>query len=72
MFDCEPQWLNTKVGFHIKPDKNGCWLEFSHREWKDRSENFPMTSYCWAVYLRLIKKYLETGVVVEYEKRLDV
>jgi Activator of Hsp90 ATPase homolog 1-like protein len=31
-----------------------------------------ISSYCWAMYLRILKRYVEFGEEVPYEKRLQV
>jgi hypothetical protein len=36
------------------------------------SAHYRTSSFCWAMYLRLLKRYVEHGEVVPYEKRLDV
>jgi hypothetical protein len=36
------------------------------------NHHFRTSSYCWAMYLRLLKQNLEAGLFVVYEKRLDV
>ena len=28
--------------------------------------------YCWVMYLRILKRYVEHGEMVPYERRLDV
>ena len=36
------------------------------------SEHYRISSYCWAIYLRVLRRYLEHGERVAYEQRLDV
>ena len=33
--------------------------------------HYRTSAFCWAMYLRLLKKYVETGEVVPYERRLE-
>jgi hypothetical protein len=35
-------------------------------------DEFRRSSYCWAMYLRILRRYLEHGETVPYERRLDV
>jgi uncharacterized protein YndB with AHSA1/START domain len=34
--------------------------------------HYRVSCYCWAMYLRILKRYLEHGETVPYAKRLDV
>ncbi|MGB3174584.1 MAG: hypothetical protein WBB12_12060 [Saprospiraceae bacterium] len=36
-----------------------------------QSKHFRVTSYCWAIYLKVLKGYLEKGIQVKYEERYD-
>jgi hypothetical protein len=31
-----------------------------------------VSCFCWAMYLRILRRHLEYGEEVEYERRLDV
>ncbi|QQS40328.1 MAG: SRPBCC domain-containing protein [Acidobacteriota bacterium] len=46
-------------------------VRFSHTGWPNDNDHYRISSFCWAMYLRLMKKYVEDGTVVEYSKRLD-
>lgn len=46
-------------------------VRFSHKGWPDDNDHYRISTFCWAMYLRLMKKYVEDGTVVEYSKRLD-
>ena len=35
------------------------------------NEHWRISCYCWAMYLRLIRRYLEYGETIPYESRLD-
>jgi hypothetical protein len=35
------------------------------------NEHYRISTFCWAMYLRLMKKAIETGEVVPYAVRLD-
>jgi hypothetical protein len=43
-----------------------------HRAHGHQSEHYRISCYCWAMYLRILKRYLEHGEQVPYAKRLDV
>lgn len=65
-------WLGTRVGFQLE-DRNGkTWLQFSHTGWPSTNEHYRVSCNCWAMYLRILRRYLEFGEVVPYERRLEV
>jgi len=68
---CDHDWMDTVVGFHLEAVKVGTKLRFQHRYWKDWNDHFRTSSYCWAMYLRILKRYLEFGEEVHYSQRLN-
>jgi uncharacterized protein YndB with AHSA1/START domain len=68
----DPDWLGTKVGFKLTDLDGITQVEFSHTGWPEANEHFRVSGYCWAMYLRILKRYLEFGETVPYELRLDV
>ena len=68
----DADWTGTKVGFHLIPKKDMTEVQFYHTGWPQVNEHYKISSYCWAMYLRLLKRYIELGEQVEYEKRLHV
>ena len=65
-------WTGTNVGFHLEEKEDITQLDFHHTGWVVEVDNFRESSYCWAMYLRILKRYLEFGETVPYENRLDV
>jgi|SRR5215469_1039799 len=73
MIQAHPDWLGTKVGCELSPDaKNSTRVRFYHTGWPERNEHWRVSCFCWAMYLRVLRRYLEYGETVEYEKRLEV
>ncbi|MEX2235076.1 MAG: SRPBCC domain-containing protein [Cyclobacteriaceae bacterium] len=68
----DKDWNNTHVGFIIKPGENGTNVQFYHTGWPAQNEHYRIFSYCWAMYLRLLKLNLENGLIAPYEERLNV
>ena len=64
-------WTGTRVGFLVNEKEGSTQVQFYHRGWPEANDHFRISSFCWAMYLRLLKKYLEKGEVVEYEERLN-
>lgn len=69
MGDSDRDWQGTRVGFTIADTAHGVNVEFAHRGWREQNAHFRISSYCWASYLRLLKRYLEHGERVPYADR---
>ena len=69
MFDCDKDWEETKVGFIVEDSENSTKLRFYHSDWKNLNEHFRISSYCWAVYLRVLKVFFEKGIRIPYNQR---
>src|SRR5579871_4181402 len=66
-------WMGTRVGFELQqPAENVTRVLFNHTGWPSANDHWRISSYCWAMYLRLVKRYIEYGEIVPYEKRLEV
>lgn len=70
--ESDADWLGTKVGVTLEAKGDRTWVRFRHSGWKTANEHYRITSNCWAMYLRILRRYLEQGEVVPYEDRLDV
>jgi uncharacterized protein YndB with AHSA1/START domain len=68
----DDDWTGTRVGFHLEPRGDATWLRFSHTGWPSVNEHYRVSCNCWALYLRVLRRYLEHGETVPYEQRLDV
>src|SRR5512143_1615194 len=67
-----PDWTGTLVTFMLTPSDVGTQLRFAHTGWPSASEHFRISTYCWAMYLRILRRDLEFGESVPYEQRLEV
>jgi uncharacterized protein YndB with AHSA1/START domain len=67
-----PDWLGTRVGFQLLARNNSTQVRFYHTGWPTPNEHWRISCYCWAMYLRILRRYLEHGEEVPYERRLDV
>jgi hypothetical protein len=56
----------------LTPTKEGTQVRFAHTGWPEANEHYRISCYCWAMYLRVLKRHLEFGERVPYEKRLEV
>ncbi len=72
MTRCDPNWLHTTVSFEIEQENEDVSLKFSHCGWPRANHHYLTSNYCWAMYLRILKRYMEHGEQVPYEDRLLV
>lgn len=73
MIEAHPDWIGTRVRCELLPDgKNATRVRFHHTGWPEQNEHWRVSCFCWAMYLRILRRKLEYGETVEYEKRLDV
>jgi uncharacterized protein YndB with AHSA1/START domain len=69
MRHADADWLGTRVGFTLEPFDGGVRVTFYHRGWPVENAHFRTSCYCWATYLRILKRHLEHGERVAYEER---
>lgn len=65
-------WQGTRLGFQLAESDGVTQVRFHHTGWPESNEHYRVSCYCWSMYLRLLKRYVERGEVVPYEDRLDV
>jgi len=68
----DKDWLGTRLGFLLEGNDEGTQVHFHHVGWPKMNEHYRVSCYCWPMYLRLLRRYVERGEVVPYEDRLDV
>jgi len=66
----DADWMGTRVGFELHPKQGETLVEFHHSGWPAANAHFRQSSYCWAMYLRLLRRFVESGDVVPYRDRL--
>jgi uncharacterized protein YndB with AHSA1/START domain len=67
----DPDWQGTRVGIELTPIDGGTRVEFWHCGWREANAHYRTSSFCWAMYLRLLKKHCETDDIVPYDRRLE-
>src|SRR5262249_37818125 len=56
----DPDWMGTRVGFRLADGKAGSTqVRFYHTGWPASNEHWRISCYCWAMYLRLLRRNLE-------------
>lgn len=72
MQNSDSDWEGSKVGFRLLERDERTEVQFYHTGWKADNEHFRISNYCWAMYLRILKRYLEFGELIAYSDRLEV
>jgi uncharacterized protein YndB with AHSA1/START domain len=67
----DTDWTGTRVTFDLVPEGSGTQLRFAHGGWPEANAHFRVSAHCWALYLRLLRRYVERGETVPYAMRLD-
>jgi len=65
-------WLGTRVGFLLREASSATQVCFYHMGWPEAGDHYRTSCFCWAMYLRILRRYLEAGETVPYERRLEV
>ena len=68
----DADWTGSRVGFRLEARDGRTWMQFHHIGWNESNDHFRISSHCWAMYLRVLRRWLEHGETVPYEERLDV
>jgi len=68
----DDDWNGTRVGFHCERRGGSTAVRFYHTGWPEANEHYRISCYCWAMYLRILKRHIEFGETVPYERRLEV
>jgi uncharacterized protein YndB with AHSA1/START domain len=68
----DDDWTGTKIGFALQESDGETQARFHHTGWPQSNDHYRISCYCWAMYLRLLKRNVERGEVVPYEQRLEV
>ena len=71
LIEADEDWRGTRLGFSLEENEGVTEVRFHHTGWPESNEHYRVSCYCWAMYLRLLKRYIEQGEVVAYKDRLD-
>lgn len=69
MVEAMEDWVGTQVGVELREDYGKTIVDFYHRGWAEGSDHFRISSFCWATYLRLLKRHIEHGEFIPYGQR---
>jgi uncharacterized protein YndB with AHSA1/START domain len=68
----DADWMGTRVGFRLANEGETTSVRFYHTGWPSLNDHYRISCHCWALYLRLLRRYVEHGELVPYETRLEV
>jgi uncharacterized protein YndB with AHSA1/START domain len=69
MTQAREDWMGTEVGFDLTDESGGTSVLFFHHGWREASEHFAITTYCWGQLLKGLKDFAERGVVIPFANR---
>jgi uncharacterized protein YndB with AHSA1/START domain len=70
MEQSDEDWQGTMVGFRFFGRNSQTEVHFYHAGWREENDHFRISNYCWAMYLRILKRFAEFGEEVPYHQRL--
>ena len=71
MIEADEDWTDTRVRFDLAAGSGVTPVRFRHVGWPSNNDHYRVSCDCWAGYLRILRRYLEHGEHVPYEKRLE-
>jgi uncharacterized protein YndB with AHSA1/START domain len=70
MTRCMEDWKVTRLRFElIEKSSESTLLRFTHSGWEEVDDHFRRSSLSWALYLRILRRYIEEGEFVAYGER---
>ena len=69
MTKSDPDWNSTSFGFELVQRPEGCLVKFFHLDWPELNNHYKTASFCWAMLLKGLKDYVESGKVIPFENR---
>jgi uncharacterized protein YndB with AHSA1/START domain len=55
------EWVNTTLSFALEEKDGKTVLRFNHAGWKSATDMFAMCNYHWALFMKSLKMFCETG-----------
>jgi uncharacterized protein YndB with AHSA1/START domain len=72
MTRADRDWTGSRVGVRLEGEGDVTRVHFRHTGWPDANGHYRTSCHCWALYLRVLRRYIENGESVPYDDRLDV
>lgn len=71
MTSADADWTGTRVGFSLEEREGTTRVRFHHAGWREANEHHRVSCFCWAMYLRVLRRHLQHGERVPYDRRFD-
>ena len=68
----DPDWAGTRISIRLREAAGGTLVQFAHTGWPEPNAHYRTSNCCWGAYLRILRRYVEHGEHVAYDKRLEV
>lgn len=59
--DSIEEWIGTRISFELEEKNGNTLLRFTHADWKAPTDLFADCNYQWALFMKSLKTYCETG-----------
>jgi len=57
--ESDPEWVGTKVSFHLEEKDGITTLQLKHSGWRELTEYYRWCNYNWSMFLMRLKGYCE-------------
>jgi uncharacterized protein YndB with AHSA1/START domain len=55
------EWTGTKISFDLEEKSGDTILRFAHEGWKAPTDMYAVCNYHWALFMKSLKSFCETG-----------
>ncbi|TPN83488.1 SRPBCC domain-containing protein [Aquimarina algicola] len=69
MIKSDADWDATSFGFELEQNDSNVLVNFWHVGWPECNAHYRRSSFCWAILLNGLKKYVEKGIIIPFEER---
>lgn len=56
------EWIGTTIAFELEDRQDKTLVRFTHDGWRDVTDTFAGCNYQWALFMKSLKSYCETGL----------
>ncbi len=69
MENASEEWIGTEVGATFAERNGVTTVGFFHKGWREASEHYRITNFCWGTLLNGLKMLVEKGTIVPFGER---
>jgi hypothetical protein len=55
------EWIGTRISFELEEKNGNTLLRFTQGGWRAVTDTFASCNYDWALFMKSLKSYCETG-----------